>query len=169
MNTRNKEWVFGLAYLASIVIVACFAMNMGAFHRTQENKSKSNAELVRVVDGDTVYVMHRPVKAVHTKLRLLNIDTPERKEKYYKEATDAMRALLHGRKLRLEYEKDGIPTTGNYGRLLVFLFADNINVNVEMVRLGWSKYYVKYGKGRLEDQFRRAEKEARENKRGLWK
>lgn len=41
-------------------------------------------------------------------------------------------------------------------------------VNVELVRLGWSAYVTKYGRGRLAEQFEAAEKEARAAKRGLW-
>ena len=36
------------------------------------------------------------------------------------------------------------------------------------VRLGWSRFWIKYGEGKYADEFRDAEKEAREAKRGLW-
>jgi len=37
-----------------------------------------------------------------------------------------------------------------------------------MVRLGWSKFWTRYGRGRLAEQFEAAKQEAREAKRGLW-
>ena len=42
-----------------------------------------------------------------------------------------------------------MPTRGGYGRLLVYVFnADGQNVNIELIRQGWSEFYVKYGRGR---------------------
>ena len=42
-------------------------------------------------------------------------------------------------------------------------------MNVEMVRLGWSRFWIKYSEGKYADEFRKAEREAREAERGLWK
>jgi endonuclease YncB( thermonuclease family) len=50
----------------------------------------------------------------------------------------------------------------------VYVFADGENVNIEMVRLGWSKHYIKYGTGKYKEKFKAAETEAREAGRGLW-
>jgi len=44
-----------------------------------------------------------------------------------------------------------------------------VNVNVEMVRLGWTTFWTKYGEGKYAGEFREAELEAREAERGLWK
>ena len=124
--------------------------------------------LYRVVDGDTAYVFYQHPTPVHTKLRFLRIDTPERKQPLYKEATEALKMLITGKVLRLEFEGEKYETD-RYGRALVYVFAGDLNVNVEMVRLGWSKHYVKYGTGKYKALFEAAEKEAREAKRGLWK
>ena len=125
--------------------------------------------LERVVDGDTAYVFYQHPTPVHTKLRFLRINTPERGQPLYKEATQALKNILTGKKLTLEFEKQDKYETDRYGRALVYVFAGDLNVNVEMVRLGWSKHYVKYGTGKYKALFEAAEKEAREAKRGLWK
>jgi micrococcal nuclease len=128
----------------------------------------SSVKLERVVDGDTAYVLYKHTAPVHTKLRFLRINTPERGKRYYKEATDALKKLLKGKKLHLEFEKKGAYRTDRYGRALVYVFADGENVNIEMVRLGWSKHYIKYGTGKYKEKFKAAETEAREAGRGLW-
>jgi ankyrin repeat protein len=46
------------------------------------------------------------------------------------------------------------------GRLLAYLFADGKNVNVEMVRRGWSRFDTRWGEGRFAPAFRAAEREA---------
>jgi micrococcal nuclease len=160
MKNNSLTPVIGMAALLGVAMWAGGAMDA---------KPADKVKLTRVVDGDTAYVMYRHKVAVLTKLRFLRIDTPERGKRYYKEATDALRNLLTDKKLRLEFEKENHYQTDRYGRALVYVYADGKNVNLEMVRLGWSKFYVKYGEGKYADQFRAAEKEAREARRGLWK
>jgi micrococcal nuclease len=102
------------------------------------------------------------------RLRFLCINTPERGEPGFKEATEALKILLGDGPVRIEYEDPGVVKRDNFGRLLVYVFNERgQNVNVELVRLGWSKFETKYGEGRLAAEFRKAEAEAVEAKRGL--
>ena len=112
----------------------------------------------KVVDGDTARLR---CDGEEVKVRLLRVDTPERDEPGYGEATRALRDLLSDRDVYLAYEEPGIPERGSYGRLLVYLFADGKNVNVEMVRAGWSPFDTRWGDGRFERAFREAEREGR--------
>lgn len=121
--------------------------------------------VIRVVDGDTLHVRFR---GRDESVRLLRINTPERGQVGYGEATRALRRLVEGRKVRLEFERRGNVERDRYGRLLAYVYVGHLNVNVEMVRLGWSPFWTKYGQGRLADEFRKAEKEARAERRGLW-
>lgn len=43
-----------------------------------------------------------------------------------------------------------------YGRILAYVFVDDLNVNVEMVRRGKAVYWTKYGEGRYRDAMRKA-------------
>ena len=115
----------------------------------------------RVVDGDTIIVQYAFAGMETTEgVRLLNIDPPERGEPQYDEATGALQSLVAGKTVTLEFEEPGKVERDNFGRLLAYVFADGMNVNVEMVRQGWSEFYTKYGKGRYAEAFRAAEKEA---------
>ena len=111
--------------------------------------------VVRVVDGDTIRVIYR---GKEERVRLLCIDTPEKGRAGFEEAAQAMRRLVEGRTVRLEFEEPGVEKRDRYGRLLAYVF---VNVNVEMVRLGHSRFWTKYGRGRYAEQFGRAEPEAR--------
>ncbi|HVN37418.1 MAG TPA: thermonuclease family protein [Myxococcota bacterium] len=122
-------------------------------------------QLTHVVDGDTIYAR---CGGERVKVRLLRIDTPEHDQPGFAEAGAALRALIGDQPIRLEFEKPGIPVTDEYGRWLVYVYAGGRNLNVEMVRQGWSRFWTKYGAGRLADDFRLAEREARDAKRGLW-
>ncbi len=123
--------------------------------------------LVRVVDGDTVRIRWR---GEDQPVRLLRIDTPERGRSGFGEATEALRGLLEEGRVRIEFERPGREERDRYGRLLAYLFApDGSNANIEMVRLGHSRFYEKFGRGRLAAGFEAAEAEARRTDAGLWR
>jgi len=126
--------------------------------------------VVAIVDGDTVDVEWRWRGPLDERIRLLNIDTPERGEPGYEKAARALKEMLQGKRVRLEFEKPGAPQRGKYGRLLVYVFTgDGTNINVELVRQGWSRYETDSGEGRYADEFRAAEAEARARRVGIWR
>jgi micrococcal nuclease len=125
--------------------------------------------VTRVKDGDTLVARMEGGEVERNEtIRLLNINTPEKNMPGWAEATEALKALVRGGTISLEFAEPGVEKRDGFGRLLAFVIADGVNVNVEMMRLGWTKLYTKYGKGRLHEEFVAAEKEAREAKRGLW-
>ena len=105
-------------------------------------------EVTRVVDGDTIRVLYR---GTDESVRLLRIDTPERGQPGFEEATAALRRLVGGREVVLEFETPGVEERDRYGRLLAY---------VEMVRLGHSRFWTEYGRGRYACDFEAAEREA---------
>ena len=126
----------------------------------------SYSTCTRVVDGDTIVV-----KGIG-KVRLIGVDTPEtvhpRKpvEYFGKEASAFTKRMVEGKKIRLEYDwqrKD------KYNRTLAYVYLENGTfLNAELIKQGYGHAYTRYSFKYLE-QFRKYEKEARENKRGLWK
>jgi micrococcal nuclease len=125
--------------------------------------------VVRVKDGDTLVAKLEggEIERQET-IRLLNINTPEKEMPGWAEATEALKALVRGGTISLEFAEPSVEKRDGFGRLLAFVIADGVNVNIELMREGWTKPYTKYGKGRLHEQFVAAEKEARDAKRGLW-
>jgi micrococcal nuclease len=122
----------------------------------------------RFVDGDTLAVSGIEGGAIEEKVRLLAIDTPERGQRWYTEAGIALRDIVGNRPIHLEYESPGKLQRDKYGRVLAYLIVDGQNVNVEMVRRGWSAYVTKYGGDRYSKVFAAAEDEARVAYRGIW-
>jgi len=121
--------------------------------------------LLEVTDGDTIKVKWRNEICF---VRLLRINTPERNEVGYGEATRALESLALGRTLYLEFEHPRVYNRDKYDRLLAYIHADGKNLNIEMVRLGWTSFWTRYGKGKYEEAFIAAEKEALQAKQGLW-
>lgn len=124
--------------------------------------TKDGFPITRVVDGDTVH-LDRNGKDVT--VRLLRVNTRERGEWGYKQGQDALRKLVEGKRVRLESDDE---PRDRYGRELAYLFVDDVNVNLQMVKTGWSPFFTRYGKGQYAEAFQAAETEARRAKRGLW-
>ena len=118
--------------------------------RPVEVDDSSICPVIKIVDGDTLDVTY---KGETERIRMLCINTPERGRPGYAEATNALRKLVERGAVRLEFEKPGKEERGGYGRLLAYLYVDDLNVNVEMVRLGWSKHFTKYGRGKYAHLF----------------
>jgi len=123
------------------------------------------AVVSRVIDGDTVEL------ADGRRVRYIGIDTPEavdpRKpvECFAREAKEENRRFVEGKTVRLE--KD-ISETDNYGRLLRYVYRGEVLVNESLLRNGFAHASTYPPDVRYQDRLVAAEREARENKRGLW-
>ena len=96
----------------------------------EEESAMVEATVTRVIDGDTIEVN---LEGLIYRVRYIGIDTPEIGEPCADEATEANRQLVEGKTVWLE--KD-ISETDKYGRLLRYVYVDDIFVNEELVRLG---------------------------------
>lgn len=127
--------------------------------------------VIQVVDGDTIKVS---IDNVKTTVRLIGVDTPEtvdpRKpvECFGKEATNKLLELLRSKIVLLE-EDQSQGDEDKYGRLLRYIFLpDGTNVNRELIREGYAYEYTYDLPYKYQDEFKKAQISARENKRGLW-
>jgi micrococcal nuclease len=136
-------------------------------------RGERDGEVVRTVDGDTIYV--RLATGVE-KVRYIGVDTPEvhhptrGEEPGGREATVVNRRLLGDRPVRLETD---VQLRDRYGRLLAYVWARRpdgglVMVNAELVRLGYAAVMTVPPNVRHAALFRRLAAEAREQHRGLW-
>lgn len=101
--------------------------------------SGQEVRVVAVTDGDTVKVLTHDKKQI--KVRLAEIDTPERKQPHGKKAKQALSSMVFGKTVDLR------PVTiDRYGRTVGHLFIGSMNVNKEMVRMGNAWVYRRYMK-----------------------
>jgi endonuclease YncB( thermonuclease family) len=84
--------------------------------------------VTEVTDGDTIVV------SGGVRVRLIGIDTPERGQCGFHEASDALEALIGGRRVVLA--AGARDDSDRYGRLLRYVEADGTDLNLEMVRRG---------------------------------
>jgi len=91
------------------------------------------AVVTEVIDGDTIEVLldGRPYR-----VRYIGIDTPERDEACFSDATTANAAYVEGEAVRLVQD---VSHTDRFDRLLRYVYVDEVLINAELVAGGWAE------------------------------
>lgn len=113
----------------------------------------------RVVDGDTLELSDG------RKVRLVGINTPERGEPLYPEASAALKELADGAQVTLEFDQE---RTDQYKRMLAYVFKGELFVNGELVRRGLAYCYTWEPNTAHQDELVTFQRQARGARRGLW-
>lgn len=114
--------------------------------------------VVGITDGDT-FTLLTPAKE-KGKIRLAEIDTPERGQPFGKWAKEQLSALV--------FQKDVavlVMDVDRYERIVGRVYVDNLDVNAELVRLGAAWVYDQYA---MDASLYTLQDEARNAGRGLW-
>ena len=128
-------------------------------------RSGERGTVVAVIDGDTIVI------GGGEKVRYLGINTPETHhpdklpEYCGQEAFEANRRLVAGKTVRLEFDQQ---LRDKYGRLLAYVYVDNLFVNAELVRQGYAQVSTYRENQRHHEEFQRLQQGAIEARRGLW-
>lgn len=140
----------------------------------------TNIYVKRVVDGDTLQLESGE------RVRLIGIDTPEMHEseklnrdsqrtgsdrrtiqKMGREAYAFTKNLVEGKQVSLEFD---VEKYDRYNRLLAYVYLkDGTFVNAEIVKQGYASLMTYPPNVKYADLFLKLYREARENRRGLWK
>ncbi len=91
------------------------------------------ATVTRVIDGDTIDVT---INGQPFTIRYIGVNTPERDESCYAAAKQANELFVSGKTVRLT--KD-VSEADRYGRLLRFVYVDNLFVNQALVEQGYAE------------------------------
>ena len=148
MISRGRFVKIALVLAAAVLAAKC---GVGTPH--------FSGKMVAVLDGDTIDVM-RDGRA--QRIRLHGIDCPEKTQPFGTKAKHFASSLAYGAVVRVE-ERD----TDRYGRTVgVVALPDGRILNQELARAGLAWWYREYAPG--DRTLEALEREARENKRGLW-
>ncbi|EBP3183536.1 micrococcal nuclease [Salmonella enterica] len=115
-------------------------------------------KVIRVLDGDTIEVLQeqQPVR-----VRLLNIDAPEKKQPFGRWSTNQLKAMLEGQSVTVSYTQ-----TDRYGRVLGrVVTANGTEANRQQVLKGAAWVYDRYN---TDNSLPALQREAQTQKRGLW-
>jgi len=127
--------------------------------------------VTKVVDGDTFWIDDGSEKGL--KVRLIGVDAPESRNTgnktigyYGKEASDYLKSLIGGRKVRLEYDVD---TLDQYGRTLAYVYLeDGTFVNADLLKKGYAMIMTIPPNVKYVDYFLKLSRKARKREKGLW-
>ncbi|MCG3698744.1 thermonuclease family protein [Aliarcobacter butzleri] len=113
---------------------------------------------MKVSDGDTITVLTSD--KTQYKIRLNDIDAPEKKQAFGNKSKDNLAKYIAGKTVTVQYQKKD-----KYKRILGTIYYNNIDINLKQVKDGFAWVYKKYSKNQ---DYYNAEKLARDNKKGLW-
>jgi micrococcal nuclease len=148
-----------------IIIFMSFLCGCGLYYDYGETGGTGEVDgdtsfLVKeVVDGDTI------ILSDGSRVRLIGINTSEYGMYFYEEAREVLEAMVLGKEVILEKDISG---TDKYGRLLRYVYAGDLFVNLEMIKRGFANAYSYPPDVKYTEKFLEAERYARENNLGLW-
>lgn len=118
--------------------------------------------VVNVVDGDTIDI---DIDGTIERVRFIGINTPERGECFYDEATEALIEMIGGRAVDLEVDTSD---RDRNGRLLRYVFVDGEHVNEMLVRGGFAIAQRFPPDTARTEELETAQVAAQEDGAGLW-
>jgi len=155
---KNIKFFGILIFVVGFIIISYFSLT-GYFIKTQKIE-RIFATVSNVIDGDTLELTTGEI------VRLLGTNAPEKGEYYYDESKSKLNQLVRGKNVSLE--KD-VVDRDRYGRLLRYVFADDVFVNLELIKQGYSSVYIISPNVKYSKEFLEAENEAKNKEIGIWK
>ncbi len=113
----------------------------------------------RVIDGDTIEL------STGEKVRYIGMDTEEPESKLGEAVAQFNRKMVEGKVIRLEFDEE---LRDRYGRLLAYVYADDVFINALMVRWGLAKVMTVKPNVRYKEYFLQLQREAKEEGVGIW-
>ena len=114
-------------------------------------------KVIGISDGDTMTLLvdNKPLK-----IRLANIDAPEKRQNYGQKSKESLSDICWNTDATYEAQ-----TIDRYGRTVSIVHCNGIEANTEQVKRGMAWVYVKYNK---DAALPALEQSARASKVGLW-
>ncbi len=154
MKTKFRLLIFSL--MITTVILFSYA-----YHQTFPLDEEEKANVTKVIDGDTIEVN---IQGTSAKVRLLDINTPEKNQPSYEEAKAFLKNKIEGKEVLLEKGKEN---KDKYGRLLRYVFLGDEFMNELLLKEGFANFYS-YQNSRYSKKLKEAEQQARREEREIW-
>lgn len=115
-------------------------------------------KVIKVTDGDTINILNDKNETI--KIRLLDIDAPEKKQAFGTKSKDNLAKYIAGKIVTVNYQKKD-----KYGRVLGTIYFENKDINLQQVKDGFAWVYRKYSNNK---EYFKYETIARNSNFGLW-
>lgn len=129
-----------------------------ALHSSAVQAEIFNAKVIAVLDGDTVLIAQSGKRP--SKVRLAEIDAPEKAQPFGMKSRQALVDQVLKREVRVE-----TVATDKFGRLVAQLQIDGRSINQQQVRSGMAWEYSYFHRDK---RYIALQQEAQQARRGLW-
>nr|MDD3720266.1 thermonuclease family protein [Candidatus Gracilibacteria bacterium] len=169
INLNNSFDEANLIYNGKVIDSLVWNYEVPEGFIVKKDKSREKVKVESVIDGDTIVIRFKD--GTKEKLRLIGVDTPETKhpikkvEFFGKEASEFTKNNLLGKEVELELDIDNY--RDKYGRLLGYIWVENNLFNKLLIEKGYGRAYL-YFPFKYSADFAKVEKEAKNNKLGVW-
>jgi micrococcal nuclease len=150
-------------HAGTALVCAVLLCLSGAVRSAPDPETEFSAKVIAVLDGDTVLVVHKTAgqrAGGLMKIRLAEIDAPEKEQAYGEAARSSLKEMVWHRQVRLHTQ-----AVDKYGRTVAQLEVDGLKVNEEMVKRGMAWEYSHYHSDR---RYIALQQEAQQAGHGLW-
>ena len=158
-------YLYGILLISSLVSCTSIVEHQESAPASQPGPPPpgDHVRVSHVIDGDTIEVDGQRQKY---RVRYIGVDTPERDEPFYQEATEANRRMVEQQEVILVRD---VSETDQYGRLLRYVYLqDGTFVNAELIGQGYGRVVTFPPDVAQIDLFTRLQRRAREDLNGLW-
>ncbi|MDD5583706.1 MAG: thermonuclease family protein [Candidatus Omnitrophica bacterium] len=156
--------------LQALLLIVLFAGCTLPSASTPTEADYGNIRVIEVIDGDTVKLANGKL------LRYIGIDTPETRLKkgnkfiyapqpFAVEAKKVNEKLVINKVIKIEFD---VQKEDRYGRLLGYCFVGDTFINAQLVKEGYAVISTYPPNVKYAEVFLAAQKEARQQRKGLW-
>jgi len=141
-----------------------YLLLLSLFFASPTSAQLLEGRVVRIVDGDTITVLD--ANNTQFKIRFAGIDAPEKKQPFGQVSKRSLSNLVYQKTVLIDwYKRD------RNKRLVGIVWVNDLDINLEQVRLGLAWHDTKYIKEQpLENRvtYSRAHEDAKLTRTGLW-
>ncbi|MFA5389245.1 MAG: thermonuclease family protein [Candidatus Omnitrophota bacterium] len=167
---RSIKYVITLAALLATSLIINSSRHINFTAQSNNSGPRNQYIVTRVSDGDTIELANGET------VRYIGIDTPEIREKdgsgwsynpmpYAERAREFNKKFIGNKPVRLEFD---VRKKDKYNRLLAYVYIEDKMANIEIVKEGLAMIYTYPPNIKYSQDFLDAQKEAKDNERGLW-
>ena len=128
-----------------LILVICFPFYVQAH------------KVIGISDGDTMTLL---VNNSPIKIRLANIDAPEKKQAFGQKSKESLSEICWNKEATYK-----VHSIDRYGRTVALVYCNGIEANTKQVNRGMAWVYTKYN---TDDDLPNIEAHSRRLKKGLW-
>lgn len=143
--------------IAIIALLSAFIIVQLCSSANTTDKNVIKGKVVSITDGDTFTIL---VDKEQSKIRLAEIDAPERKQAFGTQSRKALADKIFDKTVSVKWQ-----SKDRYGRIIGNVYLDERWINKEMIEEGWAWQYNAYSKSKELCEF---QEYAKNNKLGLW-